>query len=155
MSEQEKISDIMSDEKFLNYVIDRCITFPSILKQIDCYASYDHNFYCPFHDNTDTPSARAFRNDDGDTIYCYSEGKVFRPHHVLDYELINVKKDKVFFRIWKKLDKSQQDELIATYGNKADYIPEKWRDSKEELNKFKRGEVSYSEFMAILSEALE
>lgn len=140
------INELMSDKRFMEYTINRCTPMSVMFDMVGNNFSYDHNIFCPFHDNEHTPSARAYKNIDGDTLFCYSERKVFRPSDFIKHELIKASLDKTFYKLWMKLDSITQQSLLDDYENKLDTINLFSEEDIELLNKFKSNELTLHEF---------
>ena len=60
---------------------------------------YSHwgNCYCPFHDNTNTCSAKIYESPEGDCLYCFAERRRYRPADVFLKGLASVSLDEMFF----------------------------------------------------------
>lgn len=127
------------------------IPFPVILEQAgyDGY-SYNGKVYCPFHINENSPSAKLYQSDRGDTLFCFAEHKTYRPSDVIKYELINKSTYFIFSRVWKQLSEPRQIELLELYGKPLNIIPKVWTDSEVYLNKFKSGDITYNQHLNIL-----
>lgn len=143
--------------KFMCYVIDRVIPFPVILERAG-YEGYDYqgNVYCPFHDNTDTPAAKLFKDDDGDKIYCFGEcRRLYNPSDVITKGLLKIKLTKVFNNVWKQLSEQKKANLREEYGKPKDYLTEGFKRKVKEMEKFKRGEIDYKRYLELVLEAME
>ena len=91
------------------------------------------NIFCPqsFHDNTDTPAAKLFRDEDGDRIWCFAENKMYRPYDVFRLKLIKTSARQVYDRIWNQLDESQRNALIEESGIVINTLPDRWKEFKD------------------------
>lgn len=146
MNENE-LSQLVEDTKFVRYVIDRCTKVHQYYEMLEEPWSYDHNVYCVFHDNHDTPSARLYQNADGTTtMWCFSEQKMYRPSDFIVKELVNFRLESIFYKIWKQLDRASQERLMTDYGDSLDFIPQKFKDALPKLEEFKTQKISLSEF---------
>ena len=147
----------INDERFMSFVIDYAIPFPVMLKQagLEGY-TYEGKVYCPFHDNTSTPAAKMYKGDaKGDTLFCFSEQKIYRPSDVIKKKLINKSLRTIFDRIWKQCDDAKREELLGIYSKPVDYIPEAWKKNQEYIDKFKRGETTIEQHLAVLVASLD
>lgn len=153
----EKNKDLDFDKDFKYYVIDRVISFPMILEKAG-YENYHYtgNVYCPFHDNTDTPAAKMYKDDDGDKLYCYGEcRRLYRPSDVMKQGLLKVRLSKVFYKIWIKLNENVKSQLIEEYGMpKESFLSEEFEEVIGEMEKFKTGEIDYDEYLDLVLVAL-
>lgn len=92
-------------DKRLEYlVIDKYCTFNYLLSYIDRgFRETEGKCFCPFHENTNTPSAKLYQDEHGECIYCFSEGKRYYPHHLLTKEIVPFTTNHVFSSIWNQL----------------------------------------------------
>ena len=145
------IQELVSDVKFVKFVINRCMPIHKFYELLDMQWSYDHNVFCPFHDNSNTPSARLYKNADGSTtLWCFSEQKMYRPSDFITKELVNLRLESVFYKLWRQLPQDYKDSLLNNYNLDSDYIPQQWKDALPELEKFKQGKINISEFRLLV-----
>lgn len=149
------------DTAFQEFVINVIVPFPVILERagFERGYSYDRKVYCPFHSNTDTPAAKIYRSERGDTLFCYSSQHQYRPVDVIKKQvncfgepmtpLLKANIYSVFNKIWMQLTPEKQQSLADLYGKPVDVIPDSFKQCKD-LDKFKSGELSYSEMMNLL-----
>lgn len=71
--------------------------------------------FCPFHENHNTPAAAIYDDDKGQTLYCFSERKL--------YSVVDVFKDLMHYdiydlgnRLWLSMSESEQDAWLAKHG---------------------------------------
>ena len=136
------------DLKFKKYVINRVVTFPSILK----YAGlnnyhYNSKVYCPFHANNNTPSAKIYHDETGDRLWCFAEQKMYKPSDVIEHDILNTTIDKVFRHLWDKLSPEYKKTLEESYG-KVEYDLEWAKNPK--LNLYKKGKCTLKEHLNFL-----
>ena len=148
------MQQLVNDEEFVKYVINRCIPFPEILRMVDDtynYADYDKNVFCAFHEsNHNTTNARLYKNPDGDTMFCYVCRKVFRPSDVITKGLVNFRLESIFYKIWKQLDSTTQDALYNAFKDRLDIVNSSWTEHLEEFDKFKKGEIDITELRNLI-----
>lgn len=65
--------------------------------------------FCPFHDNTNTKAAKLFVEEHNEHIYCFAEGKQYRPHHLLTRGIVNFTVNHVFSAIWQNLSDDEKN----------------------------------------------
>ena len=146
------------DRDFMYYVIDKKIPFPLILEKAGYEnQNYHGNVYCPFHDNTDTPAGRIYKDDDGDRLYCYGEcRRQYRPSDAIKKGLMDIRLGKVFHRIWNKLPEGEKDRLRNEFGQpKEDFLSDDFKSVIEDMKDFKRGWVDYREYLGLAVKAME
>lgn len=136
---------------FKKYVIDLMVPFPTILAAAGVEVDYG-SVYCPFHDNTDTPAARLYSNEDkGDTLYCWAEQRVYRPSDVLTKKLLPASLDTIFERVWKRLPAVSRVTLMDSYERPATDISDVEVNSLlEKLAGFRAGEYSLQKLLSLL-----
>ena len=145
------------EKEFKYYVIDRVISFPLILEKAG-YEDYDYmgNVYCPFHDNTDTPAAKMYQDDEGDKLYCYGEcRKLYTPSDVIKKGLLKVRVNKIFYKIWKKLSPNIQEKLKEAYGKPKKFLSDDFEEVIVKMEDFKKGKIDYEEYLGLVLEGLE
>ena len=148
----EEINDI----RFKEHAINFAIPFSVMLRQagLDHSVSYDYKIFCPFHDNFDSPSAKLYQNPDGDSLYCYSERRIYRPIDVIKKGLLCKNIDSLFQKLWNTLSENDKEKIKFSYDHPIDIIPDKWKEHKDDLLQFRRHEVSYTNHLIILLRAL-
>lgn len=61
----------------------------------------------------------------------------------------------IFTNLWRKLDESQQENLIEAYDKPIDVIPEVWTQNEEKLYLFKKGVINIEQHVYLLRECLK
>ena len=133
------------------------ISFPLILEKAG-YEGYDYmgNVYCPFHDNTDTPAAKLYNDDEGDKLFCYGEcRRLFSPSDVIKQGLLKVRINKIFYKVWKKIPSDLHERLKEDYGKPKKYLSDEFEEVVVEMEKFKTGEIDYQEYLSLVLDGLE
>lgn len=143
------------DERFKKFVINCMIPFPVMLEQAGYEGySYDGKCFCPFHENYNTPSAKLFKDERGDTLYCFSEQRLYKPTDLIDKGLVKTPVERLFKRLWSQLSQESKDKLQDLYDKPIDVIPDSWKERDRDLLKFKLGETSFEQHLEIIKEAL-
>lgn len=156
--EEKKIEKEDGDfeEEFKYYVIDRVISFPLILKKAG-YEGYNYvgNVYCPFHDNTKTPAAKMYKDDEGDKLYCYGEcRRLYTPSDVIKKGLLDIRLSGLFYNVWKKLNDNQKSKIKEDYGKPKQYLSEEFNEIVDKMEDFKLGKIGYEEYLNLVLEGL-
>lgn len=107
--------------QFMRFVIDRVMTFDSLLKSNYSLISRfsitsSGTCFCPFHDNVNTRSAKLYKDEEGERIYCFAESKMFRPHDLLERGIVEIQLENLFASIWRALDNDAKQRLETLYG---------------------------------------
>lgn len=136
--------------------MDLLIPFPVILARagFEDY-NYDSKVYCPFHENYDTPSAKLYHDSRGDTLFCFSEQRRYKPSDVLVKGLLEQSLYSIFYNIWKQLSTDKREKVLSLYGSPVDYIPDSWKENEENLARFRVGETSYRQHLGILLRSVD
>lgn len=108
------------------------------------------NILCPFHDNKNTPSARIYRDENGETLYCYSEQRLFRPSDLILKKVVDETLIKRFMMIYPRLSKVER-ELSSEAFEKVDQDRLKLIDNKD----FREGRISCQEFLKYIRERID
>lgn len=140
------INKLLEDAKFVNYVVDRFIPFKLIYKMVDMDYKDMGNNMCIFHDNTNTPSAKVYHNDNGDSLYCYSEQRSYKPSSAFRKGIINHRIESIAYNILKQFSDEQIKSLIDDYGQGLETFEMFSDDELTLLGKFKAKEMNVDEF---------
>lgn len=146
------------DALFMYHIINKCYSMKSLLEEAGIDTS-GTNMYCPFHDDvlTGKKSAKFFREDD--SLYCFSENRVYTAYHALRY-LYGANMKKVFLKAWGGLSDPEKEQLMHEYGGdsevlKTDFISPVWRQCIIILGKFRKGEVTLHQHRNALYKVLK
>lgn len=124
------------------------------LKKINPSGSYQvgQPCFCPFHENHNTPAAALYDDDKGQTLYCFSERKLYTVvdvfKNLLHYDVYDLGN-----RLWSSMSEPEQQEWLmqnedydlASAFNKVEKKEmskelkksvELFKDKKIDLNKF-------------------
>ena len=140
----------MNDKRFKMRVVDyygnKYNLFFNLLKKSGYIHRSNANLYCPFHDNYNTPSAKYYKDEDKESIWCFSEGRGYTLSNY--YELVlGVNIDTIFDQVWNNISEDERQFYLDLYGNyvpsEVDIIP----DDIEIYEKFKNGLINYKELL--------
>lgn len=127
-------------------VIDYFCTFEYLLSYVGAdFPSESSTCFCPFHDNTKTKAAKFFKEDHNEHIYCFAEGKLYKPHHLLTMDIVPFSVSHVFSAIWQNL--SDSEKLIFSDDLKHTSVE---KDFTPLYNSFKKCKISYFELLSSL-----
>ena len=141
-----EIEKLLEDSKFVDYVINRFLPFKIIYRMIGMDYKDRGNNYCIFHDNSDTPAARVYHNDTGDSLYCYSENKAYKPSHAFRKGIVEHRIESIAYNILKQFDDIQIKALLDDFGEGLDIKPTFTEEEINILNGFKNGKKNVNEF---------
>ena len=142
---------------FMKYVINKVIPLPVILEKAGFEDGYNYtgNVYCPFHDNTDTPAAKIFQDEDGDRLFCFTERRIYKSSDVIEEGLLKVKLAKIFNRLWKQLSEDRKENLREQYGQPKSYLTDEFKEIIEDMEDFKRGKIDFEDYLGLVLDAME
>ena len=141
-----ELEKLLEDNKFVDYVINRFLPFKIIYRMLDVDYNDRGNNFCIFHDNSNTPSARIYHNDTGDSLYCYSEGKSYKPSQAFRRGLISHRIETIAYNILKQFDETQIQALLDEFGVGIDIKPTFTEEQLSDLNKFKNNDITVQQF---------
>jgi hypothetical protein len=113
--------------------------------------------YCPFHDDEHTGKPSAKYHKETDSIYCFSENKVYTAYHALKI-LYGKNINKVFKLVWDELSDVDKRYYLDKHNEQKEVKIEesKWDIyNRKVLSKFKVGEVTYTQYKNALYKVLE
>lgn len=155
----KEVSDLIENKKFVDYVINKTLSIENLCDRVGVEFSDMHNFFCPFHENNDTPAAKYYSNKDkGDTpsIYCFSERRIYKAVDFFKKELINTRVESIFYRIWKQLSQEQQQYLLDTFELQGgDLGTTSLNKYKDELELFKSHRIDFTTFCDYLLKSIQ
>lgn len=120
--------------------------------------SLGRNCFCPFHENTDTPAASLYEDDNQETLYCFTERRSYNSFDALQI-LLNENGYEIGEAIWNKMSELEQQSWLSEH-MEVDYesefnISEEEEEISEELDinlelakkNFKSREITVEEFL--------
>jgi hypothetical protein len=131
----------LNEQQLRNLVRDK-IRITDILYKHNPSGNYHPNqtCFCPFHDNSQTPSASIYDNDGVETLYCFSERRLYTSADAIE---VLLKKDvyKVAGALWDRLPESSKQSWLQNNGKTS------YKDLfNEDLSELKKSQsFSYSE----------
>ena len=119
------------DTRVIREVVDKNFNFGDLNPKYQGMTSQNGNFFCPFHDNFQSPAAKFYEDGDRQVLWCFSEHRRYTP-----YDYVNL----ILCRKWGRY-KSVIDFLNQHLG--------KW-ELEEELKiastkNFEEGQENYEE----------
>lgn len=137
------------EEKFMKHVINSCLEMDKLLTLLTDEDYYpDSSCFCPFHENFNTKSAKLYSTPSRSTLYCFSEGKTYRPVDAI-LKLSNVSLQSAFDTVWEKLTEEQKKDLEASVETSRVQVRQ-----FEELADFAKGRMSIDEVKNLLVRSL-
>ena len=113
--------------------------------------------FCPFHDNENTPAASIYDNDGVESMWCFSEKKLYTSADVIE-KLLNKDVFEVSERIWNSMSEVDRNSWLSE--NSAEDYKDIFSESVEEekdnkINKelehkkkqFKSGKIKLAELL--------
>lgn len=127
-------------------VIDYFCTFDFLLN----YAGIEFpketvTCFCPFHENTKTKAAKHFAEEHNDHLYCFAEGKQYKPHHLLTHGIVDFSVNHVFSSIWQMLSEDEKNIFSSELGHHTIEA-----DFSSYYNKYKKCKLKYFDLLAII-----
>ena len=138
----------MNNWLFKRYVINYFGNLPEILKKMGINVHTNGLFFCPMHDNYNTPAAKLFKDPDGWCFYCFSENKVFGTYDVYK-DIYHYNMDDIFNQLWNSLSEAQKGQLQTLFGEYDTNTPV---DDLDLYNAFKMGQIDYTGLVDKLGE---
>jgi hypothetical protein len=140
--------------------INKYYSMKKLLQDLELYWGQS-SMYCPFHDDelTGKPSARY--HEDSDSLYCFSEHKVYTAYHVL--KLLYKDDIRIRFReAWANLSEQEREEILREFEDSeardsdiSKYVHPVWSGLRFVLEKFKTGEVNFRQHKNALRKVLK
>lgn len=135
-----------SNSKLELNVIDYFCTFEYLLGYIGTDFPHESSTcFCPFHDNTNTKAAKFYCEEHNEHIFCFAEGKQYKPHHLLTKEIVPFTVNHVFSAIWPNLSEDEKNifaEDLQYHQVGIDFSPL--------YDKYKKCKLSYFDLLSSL-----
>lgn len=108
---------------------------------------YRTNMYCPFHEDELGGKPSAKYHEDSDTLYCFSESKLYSAFHVIKHLYPKKSLNSMFQVAWSNLSEDAKRRLQVEYSGSGDmvekdYYPQIWRDYHFVVEKFSQNQVN-------------
>lgn len=103
----------ITDKKLVYYIINHYIDMRKLLRKLHIEVRANNSMYCPFHDNTNTPAAHLYKEEDGShTIYCYSEDKLFSNVDLYKNFLPDIDLEELANLLYKNLSSVEREKIF-------------------------------------------
>lgn len=96
--------------------------------------------FCPFHENHNTPAASIYDDEKGETLYCFSERKLYTVVDVFE-KLMSYDVHDLGNRLWQSMSETEQQEWLIANNAYEDVFSKK--EEKEDSKKLKQSIAMY------------
>ena len=136
-------------KKEIYYIINHYIDTRQLLKSLNIGVRANNSMFCPFHENTETPAAHLYKEEDGShTIYCYSEDKLYHNADLYRNYLPNINIDELANLLYNNLPEEEKAKM-------ADRIDKPYElpvlPFMSALQEFAQHKITYRELMERIS----
>ena len=66
--------------QIIKEVVNKNFTFGDLNSKYQGMSSQTGNFFCPFHDNFQSPAAKFYEDEDRQVLWCFSEHRMYTPY---------------------------------------------------------------------------
>lgn len=122
------------------FVLSYYVDMFQLMRRIGLHPRDVSNMMCPFHPNTNTPSAKMYKDKYGWCLWCFSEKRMYTTFDVYE-KIMNIDPIKIAETIWGKLSDEQKKQIQDLVGN-----PEEFEEDVpflDDLEQFSQGKISY------------
>lgn len=140
--------DNVFEKSFMRHVVNKKLPLVDTLNMFlegNRYSRFG-NVYCPFHENTDTPAAKIYESEDGDSLMCFSEHRRYFPSDVFEKGLASMSLEQIFYQVWHSLSVAEQEYFLSENPDSYKIV----LLGTEKLLPFKQGKISFKEALNIL-----
>lgn len=148
-----------ADKETFIKLLNEKVKFTTVLPKLNSENIYTvgRPCFCPFHDNTNTPAAVIYNNDGKETLWCFSEQKLYKPEDIIKL-LINEDPYKVGEHLWNKLTETEQEvflkenqpiDLAKEFSVETTETDQTKNLLKEVYKAYQYGKISYQELLRI------
>lgn len=113
--------------------------------------------FCPFHENTETPSAAIYDNEGSESLYCFSEKRQYKVTDALE-KLFNYDVYALGMALWNKMSDLDKKRFITEHPD-SDNFGEMFstkEEKKEEINtELEKTKLLYKSGKASLEDLLD
>lgn len=147
----------------LKKLVNEKFSLVSLLKKHNPEEHYevDQPCFCPFHDNTNTPAASIYKDEDGsETLYCFSERKLYRPSDAIE-KLLSYDVYELGSYIWNKMSEEEQNlwlvehNVLESYGDLFNSNNKKDGESNDLFDllsyNYRINKITFSEFLEAIA----
>ena len=132
-------------------IVNRYATFNMLLDEDGQDIREENvNCLCPFHDNQNTPSAKIYNDESGQTLYCYAEQRLYRPADLCVLGKVSKSLTQVFSKIYVTLSDVEKN-VSDEYEKKISKNNIKEVDNTE----FRKGNISCQDMLRIIRNKLD
>lgn len=141
----------ISTEK-LKTLVDKKLSMVELLKKHNPHGNYQvgQPCFCPFHDNTRTPAGSLYSNEGEETLWCFSEQKLYKPSDVIE-TLMEKDIYTVGERLWETLTYEEQEEFLSREKTLEDSFSVTTEEETKDIDKYKRafkqGKISVGDLL--------
>lgn len=132
------------------YIINKYISIPKLFDSLGIDYRIDGNMLCPFHQNTNTPAAHLYRDENGYRLWCFAESRMYGAWNVYKVYLPQIDTKKLALLIYNRMSENDQKVILNDLGTEKelDFLP-----YQKELDKFKRREITISDLLTSISDS--
>lgn len=143
----------------LKKLVDEKYSMTKILKKFNPnnYYTAGRPCFCPFHLNEDTPAAAIYNNDGKETLYCFSEKRLYKPSDALE-KLLNYDIYEVGMRLWNSLTDMEKETFLMenqSLDDIANLFSEETKENKKEDIDLEKTKLLYKKHKLSLSALLD
>ena len=143
------------DKRTATKLINEKLSLEDLLLKHNPSARYSpsRQCFCPFHDNTDTPSAAYYNNDGDESLYCFSERKTYKAADAVE-KLLNLSIEQIGQKLFDRLSPQERDRILEelnetnqfrnVFSRYDDYGLEKFEETSE---LFKKNKASFEDLI--------
>lgn len=133
------------DKQTERFIINNYIDIRKLLSSLGLHVSPNNTMFCPFHDNTRTPSAHLYDDDNnGATIFCYAEHKLYTTYDLYKVYLPDLDTNQLAQALFDRLSEEEKD-FVKSNINKEIELPE--LPYIESLKRFKDRQISFEDLL--------
>ena len=137
------------DRKLMYYIIIHYIDMRKLLRSLDIDIRANRSMLCPFHDNTRTPAAHFYEEDDGSCrIWCYYENRMFSNVDIYRTYKPEVYLEELAQKIYDNLSEEEkrkiEDNINITY--ELQELP-----YNKYLMQFKKSEINFEDLLKAIN----
>jgi len=133
------------NRKLIRYIINHYIDTRKLLSSLRISVKSNNSMFCPMHQNTRTPSAHLYHEEDGSyCIYCYSEQKSFTNMDLYEVFLPDINLEELAKLLYSKLSDEEKNKIEQNV-NQEFILPE--LPYKESLQLFKDNKINYDNLL--------